>query len=141
MTDRDVINTFVHCFTSKGSCSGCPREREEYCDDDMLVEFMVEIYNRQNGEIERLQGDLIEERTRRENAVNAYHEAIKKFAENVKEEISDGIRSNFIALHERENHGIVYDSFSEYCRGKIHALEGIADFIDNYVKEKVGERE
>ena len=42
-------------------------------------------------EVERLEGELIVERTRRENAVGAYHEARQKIAREIFEEIEEKI--------------------------------------------------
>lgn len=111
-TDDDVIKGFELCFTPKGTkdtCTKCPfHEFGALCKverDRAALDLIKrqknalerEIYNGLKAdeeieylkaEIERLNGDLIVERTRRKNAVDAYHEAkseaIKEFAERLK---------------------------------------------------------
>jgi hypothetical protein len=71
-------------------------------------------------------------------------EAIKEFERTVRIEINEAIETNRRAKQQRVERlnakGIVYDDeFCSYCDGKLHALCGIAEFIDNLVKEMVGE--
>ena len=120
-TDDEIIKAYELCFTPKGTsytCAKCPFHKIVLCKierDRAALDLLHrqkakikrlqstlerEIYNgvkadeeieHLKAEVERLEGDLIEERTRRENAVNAYHEAkaksIKEFAERLKEKI------------------------------------------------------
>lgn len=69
---------------------------------------------------------------------NGYAKGVKEFAEKLHTEISAARDSNFKAKNERiEKYG-AEDSFTMYCDGKIHALDGIDYFADNLVKEMVG---
>ena len=64
------------------------REFEAY-----LLDKILELRERlQNLEAEnkRLQGELIEERTRRKNAVEAYHEAYQRAVDTIKKQLSSG---------------------------------------------------
>lgn len=68
-------------------------------------------------------------------------EAIKEFAKEIRAEINEAIKSNQQAKKQRIDRltekGIVCnDNFCSYCDGKIHALCGIGEFIDNPVKEE-----
>lgn len=71
-------------------------------------------------------------------------EVIKEFADLVSAEINRALTNNHKVKQERISklieQGIAYnDEFCNYCDGKIHALCGIGDFIQNLVKEMVGE--
>ena len=72
-------------------------------------------------------------------------EAIEEFAKEIRAEIDKAIKSNQQAKKQRidrlNEKGIVYiDNVCSCCDGKIHALCGIGEFIDNLVKEKIGEQ-
>jgi uncharacterized protein YjgD (DUF1641 family) len=68
-------------------------------------------------------------------------EAIKDFAERVKEEIEDALKSNYKAKteHIEKHYQCISCDLLATIRGKIDALRGIDDFIDNLLKEMVGE--
>ena len=75
---------------------------------------------------------------------NIKSEAIKEFADLVSAEINRALTNNHKVKQERISklieQGIAYnDEFCNYCDGKIHALCGIGDFIQNLVKEMIGE--
>ena len=72
---------------------------------------------------------------------NLKAEAYKEFAEKVHTEIEQALESNYKAKGERLEKHNVGDStdFISYCEGKIAALRGIDDFIDDRLKELVGE--
>ena len=70
-------------------------------------------------------------------------EAYKEFAERLKEEITQALRSNYEAKQERlakHYNANGTNEFVEYCNGKIDCLRGIKDFIDNLLKELEGEQ-
>ena len=68
-------------------------------------------------------------------------EAYKEFAERLKKEIYEALKSNYKARSERiDKYNIgETDEFISYCGGKIDCLRGLEDFIDNLLKELVGE--
>ena len=68
-------------------------------------------------------------------------EAYKECTEKVKKEISEALKSNYKARAEREQKIPIYTEteFLSYCSGKIDCLRGIDDFLDNLVKERVGD--
>ena len=91
-------------------------------------------------EIERLKGwqDLL----KAEKHTLIKSEAIKEFVEKVNREITEAIISNDDAITEREKkHGVnrYEDNFCAMCEGKIIALGGIKSFINDLVKERLGE--
>lgn len=67
----------------------------------------------------------------------------RKIAEEIKEEINEALKSNFRAREERMNRlkknnsspSIIDDDFISYCNGKIDALTGIADFVDELIEK------
>lgn len=89
MSDNEIKKALECCADEHRGCTDyCPYVGKISCAFDLRKDAL-DLINRQQAEIERLEGELIEERTRRENAVNAYHEAkieaIKEFAERLKE--------------------------------------------------------
>ena len=66
-------------------------------------------------------------------------ESIKEFAERLKEEIVEALKSNYNAQNERILKTNKVDEFVKYCDGKIAALRGIDDFLDDLLKEMVGD--
>lgn len=69
-------------------------------------------------------------------------EAYKEFAERIKEEIENAYNNNSNVLHEHmSKHAECPDyEFIAIVRGKMTALQGLDDFIDNLLKEMVGEK-
>lgn len=68
-------------------------------------------------------------------------EAYKEFAERLKDEIAEALKSNYKARAERiEKHNVgETDEFISYCGGKIDCLRGLDDFLDDLLKELVGD--
>ena len=69
-------------------------------------------------------------------------EAYKEFVECVKEEITDAIINNGTVIKERvEKHNAdrYEDAICLMCDAKVNALAGIEYFIDNLLKELIGE--
>ncbi len=148
MTDNEIIKALECCTDDSNGvtrCERCPYQTTDldYCIDDLL-EQALDLINRQQAKIERLNGELITEKTRRENAVNAYHEAkaeaIKEFAERLHTEILQALESNYRARAERERKTFNFaeDVLWSYCSGKVHCLDGLKRFVNDLVKEMVG---
>ena len=76
---------------------------------------------------------------------DVHTEAYKECIEKVKEEIKQALKSNYKAIQGRiayyENQGDMFvgDEFVDYCNGKVDCLRGLDDFLDNLLKELVGE--
>lgn len=127
MTDEQIIKAFKCCVTDDGDdCFQCPYGDIVYkpgnggcvnrCHKDAL-----DLINRQKAEIERLQ-------TRNDelNILNktAAQEAIKEFAERLKQNINESI-------------GLYWDEIA----GGYYLAEDVIDDIDNLVKEMTEVRE
>ncbi len=101
-------------------------------------------YNFLKSDFERLKGSTIVnnimeiQRIKREAKAEAY----KEFAERIKEEIENAYNNNSNVLHEHmSKHAECPDyEFIAIVRGKMTALQGLDDFIDNLLKEMVGEK-
>ena len=95
MTDEQIIQALWSCEQSV--CYKCPLDEVYETEGieclSILCKQALDLINRQKAEIERLEGELIEERTRRKNAVNSYHEAkaaaieefVNRFEKNIKD--------------------------------------------------------
>ena len=69
-------------------------------------------------------------------------EAYKECIEKAKEEIKQALENNYKVKAERiEKHNVgEIDEFISYCTGKIDCLRGLDDFLDNLLKELVGDK-
>ena len=114
MTDEQIIRAADICRT--GKCNGCPYH-ELYTAGcvGFLMKDALDLINRQKAEIERLQ-------TRNDelNILNktAAQEAIKEFAERLKQNINESI-------------GLYWDEIA----GGYYLAEDVIDDIDNLVQE------
>ena len=155
MTDNEIIKA-LECCTDTLSCpTDCPLFEDDR--DCLLVlnKPTLDLINRQKAEIESLRNDLAKEFT---CFVGSPHkvescpffdelekeraEAVKEFAEKVKDEISNAIISNGRVIEEREKKyraNRYEDDLCIMCDSKIMALGGIKWFINDLVKELVGE--
>lgn len=127
----------------------------EYFHSNMMGEYplirkSLDIINRQKAEIDRLR-TKIETRTQEKLALGRIYtqklktakaEAYKEFAEKIKREIKEAYDSNIEVLNEHfEKHrGCFNDTFVGIIEGKNNALLGLSDFIDNLLKEMVGDK-
>lgn len=129
----------------------------EYFHSNMMGEYplirkSLSIINSQKAEIERVQrarlkqaqflADQKEQKCELIDKLSqARVEAYKEFAEKIKQEIKEAYDSNIEALNEHfEKHrGCFNDTFVGIIEGKNNALLGLSDFIDNLLKEMVGE--
>ena len=150
MTDNEIIKALDGCVSS--NCTECPHNTEDGC-TDALIQNAIDLINGQRMEIERLKKEI--ERLQKAIQVQdimldkqdyklkrAKTEAVKEFADKVNREITEAIISNDKAIAEREKKHKVNryeDNFCAMCDGKVVALSGLKSFIDNLVKEMVGE--
>ena len=152
MTNNDIKKA-LECHIKRQCWNDCPNATEERqllnrpC-SQMIAEDALDLINRYEAEIERLEGDLIEERTRRKNAVaeierlkgyvppvvqmvnaydllNARNEAIKEFAERLHCHCQN-------IINEEWNKKTCPTSWAD-------AYEEFDEVVDNLVKEMVGE--
>ena len=138
MTDNEIIKALNVCKNNSldPPCAKCPFVGERYC-LEVLHKSTLDLINRQRAEIERLQG-LAEEMVDnneawvrdncelRNNLKTAKAEAIKEFAERLKE-------ANFYEFIET-----YYDNAELNFEFRNDLFK---DFVDNLVKEMTEEKE
>ena len=75
--------------------------------------------------------------------LSAKTEAYKEFAEKIKQEIKEAYDNNIKVLNEHleKYRGRFNDTFVGNVQVKNNALLGLSDFIDNILKELVGDKE
>ena len=148
MTDNEVMTLKKALFILRhGSAEG----EHKYFEAIEIIENEI---THQKAEIERYEKSFAEVlKSIKEvqilvvkDIAKAKADAVKEFAERVYTEIKDAMESNYKAKEERvakcKKYGIPIcpeDGFLMYCDGKNHALSGIDYFIDNLVKEMVGD--
>ena len=126
-TDEQIKKALECCINKRTMCKQCPLYSIDIlnCNEKVAMAFALDLINRQEAEIERLTSNVHrlkqydEERDIRLHArltANAKSEAIKEFAESIKSYID------------------AYVVF-EYAAGE----QNLLDYIDNLVKEMVGE--
>lgn len=151
LTDAEIIKALKCHFNEELDeepfrCVDCPLydDTSPSC-TEILKFYALDLINRQKAEIERLKGSVIinnimeSQRIKREAKTKAY----KEFAERIKEEIENAYNNNSNVLHEHMSKHAEYPDyeFIAIVRGKMTALQGLDDFIDNLLKEMVGEGE
>ena len=116
MTDNEIIKAFECCATDvrENTCPKCAFHKKHRC-STLMLNAASDLINRQKAEIERLQ-------TRNDelNILNktAAQEAIKEFAERLKQNINESI-------------GLYWDEIA----GGYYLAEDVIDDIDNLVQE------
>lgn len=166
LTDEEIIKA-LKCHIEAEDCESC--EMFGNCDEIVLTERVLNLINRQKAEIEKIKSNyskLCEYAEKKElelaeiNAdISWFREAkisrlapaikeikakaYKEFAQQIKQEIKEAYDNNAEVLKEHfEKHkGDFNDAFVEMVEGKINTLLGLSDFIDNLLKEMVGEDE
>lgn len=118
-TKEQIIKALECCMT--GNCSVCPI-RTLYCSTDVVIGYALEY----------LKADVVP------------RSEVEKIFEEIHKEIALALDSNYKARQEHiDKHfkGIfyVYDNFISLVDGKIQALRGIDDFIDELKKKYIGE--
>lgn len=130
MTDKDIIKA-LECCGIKTDCKGCyfdTHESEDICARE-VVKNAFDLINRQQTEIERLQKKVDELAEVLSDAIKirykeAKSEAIKEFAEQLKQTITNEINT-------------YYNSNG----GGYYLAEDTIEDIDNLVKEMAGNAE
>jgi hypothetical protein len=111
MTDNEIIKA-LECCSGKGDCRSCPFKNRDDCTKDLKAEI-IGLITRQKAEIERLNKavDLFADIGKMYSEIKA--EAYKEFAERLKEKFARQVSKG-------------------YCKV-------LNDFVDNLLKEMVGE--
>ena len=123
MTDKEIIKALECCYRKGGTpCRDCPFNEFEDCNDVLMADYVFNLINRQQEEIDNLREHLKRVCAERDARICTNNfiksEAVKEFAERLKEKSFKTIR----------NYGLTKDVV-EVCD------------IDNIVKEMVGEGE
>ena len=118
MTDKEIIKASECCYRKGGTpCRDCPFNEFEDCNDVLMADYVFNLINRQQEEIERLKEQpytfQIEVSKKIESEIKS--KAVKEFAERLKKVWWD---------NGYESPDVDFD-----------------DFVDNLVKEMVGEAE
>ena len=136
LTDEEIIKSLKFC---------------EDCSANINIDIidLIDLINRQKAELadnERLNKKVeklseVLSDTIRIRCTKVKAEAYKEFAGKVKQEIKEAYDNNIEVLNERlEKHrGCFNDTFVGMIEGKNNALLGLSDFIDNLLKEMVGD--
>lgn len=147
-TDKEIIKALECC---KDCCC-------KQCDEEPDFQETINLINRQKAEIERLKecpkcvyeydGEVMEycvqgpcSNFKTVEQIKA--EAYKEFAKRIQKEIENAYNNNSNVLHDHiSKHAECLNyEFIATVRGKMTALQGLDDFIDNLLKEMVGEEE
>lgn len=123
MTDEEIIETLECCAYSDG-CERCQCSKQ--CDGAEHLINALDLINRQKSEIERLK-----------NTDTKFYKqkAIENFAAKIIAEIESAIQSNRDAINERIEKGHRDVGFESMCAGKILAMQGIRNFIEEEVNK------
>lgn len=122
MTDKEIIKALECCSSGEAMiCEECPLNEECYNDELDLAELALDIINRQQAEIGRLQKEVnlvsIQFQDLQEETDEIRAKAYKEFADKLKNEI------NIRTTYSREQD------------------KNVMRMIDNFVKEMVGDTE
>lgn len=143
MTDKKFIDD-EEIIKALECCKDCCCKQ---CDEEPDFQEAINLINRQKSEIEKLNGELIHalsELSLTRTSLNITKvKAYKEFAEKVNEEIKKAYDNNSGVLREhlRKHEENTDFEFVAAIQGKMNTLRGLDDFIDNLLKEMVGEEE
>ena len=132
MTDNEIIKALECCYRKGDTpCRDCPFNEFEDCNDVLMADYVFNLINRQQAEIERLKEQpytfQIEVSKKIESEIRA--KVIKEFAERLKNKIISDTA-----------YGCDCNQHSGYYDYRIK-IGDIPEYIDNLVKEMVGEAE
>lgn len=143
-TDEEIIKA-LECHIKAEDCEGC--EMFGGCDEIILTKLVLDLINRQQDEIVSLKTELKRVCAERDAHICTNNfiksEAYKEFAKEVNEEISKAYDNNSVVLREhykKHKDNLNYE-FIGAIIAKMNTLRGLDDFIDNLLKEMVGEKE
>ena len=125
MTDEEIIKILECCADSENyQCNKCPLYAD--CEKASIAENTLDLINRQKAEIERLK-----------NTDTKFYKqkATEDFAVRIIVEIEGAIQSNRDAINERIEKGHRNAVFESMCAGKILAMQGIRNFIEEEVNK------
>ena len=148
-TDEEIVKALECCLCDNSECLQC--QNKELCkiECDELATETIDLINRQKETIETLRKCVEQHHIIRKDSKSPLSlltkeirvEAYKEFAKEVNEEIKKAYNNNSGVLREHlEKHKEKPDfEFVAAIQGKMNTLRGLDDFIDNLLKEMVGE--
>jgi hypothetical protein len=111
MTASEILNYYRNLYYAE------PQVTERGIVANAINDYVADVVPK--SEVERLEGELIVESTRRKNAVNAYHEAIQKIAMEIFEEIEKvRMQHTFGDIDGSELNVRLYQLKKKYTEGK-----------------------
>ena len=151
MTDNEIIKALECCYGNKVNCNECPMwEYEGDCFEGLMKHNALSLINRQKAEIEKLEllnASLLESCEGYSKACDVYRAEIERLVEHTKEGI-DLAKQLPEMLKLAQAGAIKY--FAERLKHKATETHNTIprhyryvisnDFIDNLVKEMVGDR-
>lgn len=150
MTDAEIKRALECC--SKDEINGLNIFTYGSVPMRSLLRYALDLINRYEEQIATQQAEIDEYKALYEGlkaehietikAIKHYKaEAYKECIAEVKKEINEALKSNYRAMAEKEQTIPIYTEteFLSYCGGKIDCLRGLGDFLDNLLKELVGE--
>lgn len=141
-TEEEIIKALEYCNADRNECDKCVLQRE--CESNpfysAIAEHALDLINRQKIFIES-QNQLISELVIISKNANAKTKAYKKFTEKIKKEIENAYNNNSNVLHEHMLKHVECPNYEFIATvlGKMNTLQGLDDFIDNLLKEMIGE--
>ena len=134
MNDNDIIKALELCKIDNFQCKICPLYYSPQCRWD-LIKHSYDMINRQKAEIERL-------REEKNIFLRAYREFTEKMNDELKRQKAEAISPSGIRLNQRDETSRIeaVKEFAERLKKETKGLLG-ANFIDDLVKEMVGEEE
>ena len=129
---NEVLKAAEICLDPNYGCICCPYRisKDGKACVDLLILNAAKVIKAQDREIRHLEA-------MKDKALNATAEVIKL----LNKEINDAIQSNHKALIERMKNNTTDDLFTEYCKGKIHALSGVGSFVKDIAEKMEGDNE
>jgi uncharacterized protein YaaR (DUF327 family) len=153
LTNKEIVKALEHCCENN-NCEGCPFDYLTFssqCASELAIKSL-DLINHQDQENESLKAE--NERLKKlleqcedngeyweSKYKTAKAEAYKECIEKVKKEIAEALKNNYDVRSKRIAKVVIgsADEFISYCEGKIDCLRGLDDFLDNLLKELVGE--
>lgn len=153
-TDEEIIKALECHFNEELDkepfrCVDCPlyNDTSPSC-TEALKSYALDLINRYKAENKRLNKKVEElsevlSDTIRIRYEEAKAEAYKEFAKKIKEEIENAYNNNSKVVYEHiSKHAECPNyEFIATVQGKMNTLYGLSDFIDNLLKEMIGEEE
>lgn len=153
LTDEEIIKTLKCCADSENyQCNKCPLYAD--CEKASIAKNALDLVNRQKAEIMRLKnyelvvstqdtlrslGDRIKnifkDKEEEDDTKSYSQKAVENFAAKIIAEIASAIQSNRDAINERIEKGHRDVGFESMCAGKILAMQGIRNFIEEEVNK------